>query len=197
MVVQIEKANQFRIAVKKNLILLTLIMGVFFSCSPTRVVVEKNKYEDFKLSNYSSFDFAQIETPNDSLVPYQEIVDQLKQNFTTAMEARGLKRDATDPDLRINFGVVVQDKVQTRETNLTTDPFTYAGQRNYYWEVREIPVNTYREGSLSVHFINNPGNVLVWAGTISEVVPKKEEKKNETIENAINQIFEYLDINNK
>ncbi|GAB3218647.1 hypothetical protein GCM10027454_06350 [Algoriphagus aestuariicola] len=197
MVVQIEKANQFRIAVKKNLILLTLIMGVFFSCSPTRVVVEKNKYEDFKLSNYSSFDFAQIETPNDSLVPYQEIVDQLKQNFTAAMEARGLKRDATDPDLRINFGVVVQDKVQTRETNLTTDPFTYAGQRNYYWEVREIPVNTYREGSLSVHFINNPGNVLVWAGTISEVVPKKEEKKNESIENAINQIFKYLDINNK
>nr|WP_241265098.1 DUF4136 domain-containing protein [Algoriphagus aestuariicola] len=172
-------------------------MGVFFSCSPTRVVVEKNKYEDFKLSNYSSFDFAQIETPNDSLVPYQEIVDQLKQNFTAAMEARGLKRDATDPDLRINFGVVVQDKVQTRETNLTTDPFTYAGQRNYYWEVREIPVNTYREGSLSVHFINNPGNVLVWAGTISEVVPKKEEKKNESIENAINQIFKYLDINNK
>ncbi len=181
----------------KNLLLLTLALGVFCSCSPTRVVVEKNKYEDFKLSGYSTFDFAQIDTPNDSLVPYQEIVDQLKQYFTVAMEARGLKQTEADPGLRINFGVVVQDKVQTRETNLSTDPFTYAGQRSYYWEVREIPVNTYREGSLTVHFVNNPGNVLVWAGTISEVVPKKQENRSTAIQNAVDQIFEYLDINNK
>lgn len=191
------KANKSQNTATKNLFLLALILGVFYSCAPTRVVVETNKYEDFKLSSYSTFDFAQIDVPNDSLVPYQQIVDQLKQNFVAAMEARGLKHDPADPSLKINFGLVVQDKVQTRETNVTSDPFTYAGQRSYYWEVREIPVGTYREGSLTVHFVNNPGNVLVWAGTISEVVPKKQENKKAAIQDAADQIFKYLDINNK
>lgn len=182
---------------KKQLTLLILALVVFSSCSPTRVVVEKNKYEDFKLSNYSSYDFAQINTPNDSLVPYKQIVDLLKENISKAMEARGLKLDTSEPDLRINLGVVVADKVQTRETNVTSDPFTYSGQRSYYWEVREVPVNTYREGSLTVHFVNNGGDVLVWAGTISEVVPKKEEDKIAAIQDAVAQIYKYLDINNK
>lgn len=174
-----------------------LALAAFTSCAPTRVVVEENKYEDFKLSQYSSFDFAQIDTPNDSLVPYQQIVDVLKENIVKAMEARGMKQDTSNPDLRINLGVVVADKVQTRETNVTSDPFTYSGQRNYYWEVREIPVNTYREGSVTVHFVNNPGNVLVWVGSISEVVPKKQEDKIAAIQDAVDQIFKYIDLNNK
>ena len=182
---------------KKNLYFVILALGSFFSCAPNRVVVEENKYEDFKLSQYSSFDFSQINTPSDSLVPYQQIVDLLKENITEAMEARGLKHATEQPDLRINLGVVVADKVQTRETNVTSDPFTYSGQRNYYWEVREIPVNTYREGSLTVHFVNNPGNVLVWAGTVSEVVPKKQEDKIAAVKDAVSQIFKHLDINNK
>lgn len=182
---------------KRNLILLILTLVIWSSCAPTRVVVEKNKYEDFKLGRYSSFDFAQIDTPNDSLVPYQQIVAQLKENITAAMVSRGLKLDTAAPDLKINLGVVVADKVQTRETNVTSDPFTYSGQRTYYWEVREIPVNTYREGSLTVHFVNNPGNVLVWAGMISEVVPKKEEEKPAAIQDAVDQIFKYIDLNNK
>lgn len=181
----------------KKLILLALGWGMLSSCSPTRVVVEDNKYEDFKMSNYTSFDFAQIDTPNDSLVPYQEIVRLLKEKITAKLVERGLKQETSNPGLRINLGVVVADKVQTRETNVTSDPFTYAGQRNYYWEVREIPVNTYREGSVTIHFVNNPGNVLVWAGTISEIVPKKEEDKLAAIQDAVDQIFTYLDINNK
>lgn len=182
---------------KKHLFSLVLAAVFLSSCAPTRVTVEENKYEDFKLSNYSTFAFAQINTPNDSLVPYHEIVDKLKKDFSAAMKARGLIQDSANPMLRVNFGLVVADKVQTRETNLGSDPFTYAGQRSYYWEVREIPVNTYREGSLTVHFVNNSGDVLVWAGTISEVVPKKQEDKNAAIENAVNEIFKYLDINNK
>ncbi len=111
------------------------------------------------------------------------------------MEARGLSHSETTPELLINLGLVVEDKVQTRETNLATDPFTYSGQRNYHWEVQEIPVSTYREGSLTVHFVANPSNLLVWVGTISEVVPKKEKNKPATVQDAINQIFEYLDTN--
>jgi hypothetical protein len=181
---------------KKNLIIMILAMGVFSSCAPTRVVVEENKYEDFKLGNYTTFDFAQIDTPNDSLVPYQQIVDQLKENITKAMESRGHQRSATNPSLKINLGVVVMDKVQKRETDLSSDPFTYSGTRSYYYEAREIPINSYREGSLTVHFVANPSNVLVWAGTISEVVPKKQEDKLAAIQDAVDQIFTYIDLNN-
>ena len=188
---------QDQICMKKTSVVLILSLCAFCSCSPTRVVVEKNKYEDFKISNYSTFDFAMINTPGDSMVSYQEVVEELRQTFTEAMDARGLKQDFVEPDLRVNFGIVVKDKVQTRETNLTSDPFTYSGQLSYYWQAREIPVNNYREGTLTVHFVNNPGNVLVWAGTISEVVSKKKPNKSKAIQEAVNQIFKYLDINNK
>jgi hypothetical protein len=117
--------------------------------------------------------------------------------MAAALEARGLKQDTSDPDLKINLGLVVEDKIQTRETNVSSDPFTYSGQRNYNWEVREIPVDEYREGSLTVHLINSTGNTLVWVGTISKVVPKKQKDKNEAVQNAVDQIFKYLDINNK
>lgn len=182
---------------KKNLMILSFLLALLSSCAPTRVVVEQNKYEDFKLSNYSTFDFAQIDTPNDSLVPYQQIVDLLKEKITVSMESRGLKRVSTDPSLKINLGLVVTNKVQQRHNNVSSDPYTYSGQRSYYWEVRELPVNSYREGSLTVHFIASPSNVLVWAGMISEVVPKKEEEKLTAIQDAVDQVFKYLDLNNK
>lgn len=181
----------------KKLLFPVIALILFCSCTPTRVVVEENRFDDFKLSDSSTFDFAQIDSPNDSLLGYTQIVNLLKETMVGKLESRGLTQDAAAPDLKINLGLVVEDKVQTRETNITSDPFTYSGQRNYNWEVREIPVNTYREGSLTVHFVNAAGNVLLWAGTISEVVPKKWEDKNEAVRNAVDQIFKYLDINNK
>jgi hypothetical protein len=182
----------------KNIILIAVLAWVILpSCSPTRVIVEKNQYQDFKMSNYSSFDFAQIDTPNDSLVPYEEIVGILKEKIALGLEERGFVRDSSNPELRVNLGVVVEDKVQTRTSNVTTDPFTYAGERKYYWERREIPVNSYRKGSLTVHFVNNSGDVLVWAGTISEVVPKKREKQLTTMQTVVNKVFKHLDENNK
>jgi hypothetical protein len=36
----------------------------------------------------------------------------------------------------------------------------------------------------------------VWAGTISEVVPKKQEDKLAAIQDAVDQIFTYIDLNN-
>lgn len=194
----IKKEKKSNLNHMKNIILIVILAWVILpSCSPTRVVVEKNQYLDFKMSNYTSYDFAQIDTPNDSLVPYEEIVKILKEKNSLGLEERGLVRITTNPDLRINLGVVVEDKVQTRTSNVTTDPFTYAGERKYYWERREIPVNSYRQGSLTVHFVNNSGNVLVWAGTISEVVPKKQEKKLATMQSVVDKVFEHLDANNK
>lgn len=178
---------------------LNLILGLVFtySCSPTRVVVEKNQYQDFKMGSYSSFDFAQIDIPNDSLVPYEEVVKILKEKISLKLKERGFVQNSSNPELRINLGVVVADEVQTRTSNVTTDPFTYAGERKYYWESREIPVNSYRKGSLTIHFVNNAGNILVWAGTISEVVPKKQEKRLATINSAVDQVFIHLDTYNK
>ena len=34
----------------------------------------------------------------------------------------------------INIGIVVEEKIQTREMNLRTDPPMHIGQRNYKWE---------------------------------------------------------------
>ena len=182
---------------KNNLFLPVLAMILLCSCAPTRVVVEKAQYEDFKLSDYSTFGFAKVDIPHDSLVSYSQVVKLLKEEMTDEFASRGLMQDTLNPDFRINLGLVVADKVQTREANVTSDPFTYSGQRNYNLEFREIPVDTYREGSLTVHFVNTSGNAPVWIGTISEVVPKNQKDKDKSVRNAVDQIFKQLDLNHK
>ncbi len=174
-------------------------LTLFFlcSCAANRVIVEKDKYGDFNLEEYSTFDFAQITLPNDDLVAYSQIVKLLKEEIADELEARELELDTLNPDLLINLGLVVADKVQTREGNVTSDPFTYSGQRNYDLEIRKIPVNTYREGSLTVHFVETSGKVLVWVGSISEVVSKDHQDEKKSVQNAVDLLFKSFDIHSK
>ena len=46
------------------------------------------------------------------------------------MEEAGIKL-SDNPQLLINFGISVQEKVQTRETNIHMH---FMGQRNYHWK---------------------------------------------------------------
>ena len=95
--------------------------------------------------------------------------------------------------MKINLGIVIENKEQTRETNLATDPFMYTGQRNYTWSSQEIVVNKYKEGTLTVHLIDAKNNQAAWVGVVSEIIPNKQEKKQIAIEKAIVEVFESID----
>jgi hypothetical protein len=169
-----------------------MLIFLSFACSSSLVTVEDNGYHDFNLSAYSSYDFYEIENTDPDNPNFERAIDLLKKEISSAMESRGLKQ-SSNPDLKINIGLVVEDKVQTRTTSLATDPFMYTGQRSYTWKSEEVPVNTYREGSVTLHLVETKNNSAVWVGSIDRVVPKKEEKKEEAITFAVSELFKEID----
>jgi hypothetical protein len=99
---------------------------------------------------------------------------------------------ADNPDLHVNIGIVVAEKVQTRETNLATpgDRAAYMGQRNYHWESQEVEVGRYREGTVIVHLVDQAKSKLVWQGAAESVLPEKQKNVPAVIEEAMKKLFE-------
>ena len=173
-----------------------LIIGSFlllaFSCTSSLVTVEDNAYQDFELSNYKSFDFLEIDNTNPENPNFEKAIALLMKDVEEEMVKRGLQK-SSNPDLKVNLGLVVEEKVQTRTTSLATDPFMYTGQRRYTWQSQEVPVNTYKEGSITLHLVDSKSNQAVWVGSIDRVVPKKDEKKAEAIDFAVTELFNEID----
>jgi hypothetical protein len=172
-----------------------LVLGLV-SCSTSKVSIDQGLYDDFDLDSYKSFSFLPVDQSNSEVPAFSESVVYLKEEITKQMNARGLSENNSGADLNINLGIVIQNKNQTRETSLATDPFMYFGQRNYTWQSQEIVVNKYKEGTLTMHLVDPSSNKAVWIGVISEIIPNKQEKKQELIEKAVLQIFESIDQKN-
>ena len=166
-----------------------LLAAVFLACSPVRVR-RTEPADGFALSNYRTFDFYAVETEGDALSPdYGRGVALLQDAVARQLQARGLTRKSADPDLRVNLGIVVNQKVQTRQTNLQTDPPNYIGQRRYTWKSREVEVDRYRQGTVSVHLVDPRKNELVWQGVAEGVVPEKDARLEKTIARGAEALF--------
>jgi hypothetical protein len=176
---------------KKHLFIL-LLLGIF-SCGGSRVIVENDQYKDFNLTDYKTFDFFEIDAQNSESPNFKENISYLEETISKGLAARGLIQSSNNPDLKINLGITIEDKIQTRTTSLATDPFMYSGQRSYTWQSKEVPVNTYRQGSLTVHLVDRSSNKAVWVGTIDQVLPNKAKNNPDAIESAVAEIFKELD----
>lgn len=171
---------------------LALVIGIS-SCSTTNIIVEKGLYEEFDLSNYKTYSFLEVDQSQSEIPAFSESVDYLKKEIAKQMVSRGLSEDNSAPDLKINLGIVIKNKEQTRETNLATDPFMYSGQRNYTWKSQEIVVNRYKEGTLTMHLVDAQTNKAEWVGVVAKIIPSKQEKKQAAIEEAVSEVFEAID----
>lgn len=181
---------------KLNSINLILLAFWVTSCVSSNVTVEKGADGEFALQGYKTYQFLDVEVENSHNEGFTLAVNFLKEEINKQMAARGLELAATDADLQINLGIVVEEKEQTRTTSLATDPFTYTGQRNYTWQSEEIVVNKYREGSMTMHLVDAATNEAVWVGTVSKIIPSKTEKKQQAIAEAVQDIFQEIETTN-
>ena len=112
----------------------------------------------------------------------------LKTAISRELQAKGLSQNSTDPDLLVNIGVVVLEKVQTRESRLGENP-TYMGTRNYSWERQDIEVGRYRDGTVTVHLVEPELKKMVWKGAAQGVLPNKEANVPDMIDQGMKQLF--------
>lgn len=164
---------------------------VLSRCGSGVEVLDTNAADQFQLQRYQTFDFFRLEASGDTAENFERNVDLLKQAIATELESKGLHQTSSSPDLMVNIGIVVEEKVQTRETTFREAPI-YVGQRRYHWESEEVEVGRYREGTVTVDLVDRKENNMVWEGAVEGVIPKKQEKVRERIKEGVEALFEKL-----
>jgi len=67
------------------------------------------------------------------------------------------------------------------------------GQRNYHWEVQEVPVGTYKVGTVSIDLVDTEQNKLVWSESERDVINKSTKKVRKRIDKGVKKIFRKFD----
>lgn len=175
----------------KNIIYFGVLLLGLGACTSVKVLNTKAA-DDFNLSDYQTFDFYEVRTSGDTLgEAFEERVELLKNEIARELNEMGLTRQPSNPDLMVNLGIVIEEKVQTRQTHIREAPI-YIGQRRYSWKSEEVEVGRYRKGTVSVDLVDPEQNELVWKGVAGGVIPRSNRKLERTIQEGVEELFSQI-----
>ncbi|MEK6481052.1 DUF4136 domain-containing protein [Catalinimonas sp. 4WD22] len=180
---------------RKNYSYLTLsfllnLLFLNYACTPVKIISNKLEPEAGS-GKYQTFNFYDLKVKSPRPEEVKEVrFDMLKDAVQRELEAIGLEK-AEDPDLWVNIGVLVEDKVQTRETDIREAPM-YIGQRNYHWESEEVVVDEYREGTVTIDLIDAETNKMVGQSVASGIIVENDEKLQKRIDEGMAKVFDDL-----
>lgn len=163
------------------------------SCSTGYHSPKISKEADFVIGDYSTFGFQPKMADGDSLPePFLENIDLIKKTIADNLVSKGLQ-ESQDPALIINLSALMEDKVQTRQTDFRTDGLPrYTGQRRYSWKSEEVPVGKYKAGTLFLGISDSRQDKLVWRGEIDNILPAKEAKIQARLVKAVDDLLNKL-----
>lgn len=171
-----------------------LVLILIGACSPITKVTVNPPAAKIQLTDYQTFDFSELEASGDTTSDFHQNMELFKNMVINEMNIRGLTQNTRDPDLKINLGIVVEEKTQTRQTSLA-DPgeWDYIGQRNYKWESQTVKVGTYKKGSVTLHLVDNERNEAVWVGVIEGILPDDKDKRDRAMKKGVKALFKKID----
>ncbi|GAB2545748.1 DUF4136 domain-containing protein [Spirosoma aerophilum] len=179
---------------KTSVSLLILLTSLLIAgCSPSYKIIRNERDNAATWNAYRTFAF--MDTTRISPMPgaaYQSAMEQVKQAVAAELINRGYRQidDRSSsglPDMLVNIGAVVNEKTQTRPTTIYEAP-RYIGQRRYHWQSQEVPVGTYREGTLNLHIVDRQRENLIWDAAVSSILGKKGVTQQQ-INEAVNKVF--------
>ena len=156
---------------------LMLALGMLAGCATSpSVSVQQDSNADF--SRFQTFGF--LEPLGTDRQGYQTIVSQtLRQAATREMQIRGFRYDPQAPQLLINFGADLNDRMRV---NTTTQPNRSMGmQRSSFnqrggfyntWPMhtQTTTVSQYQEGTVRIDVVDASRRQLVWESAVSSRV---------------------------
>lgn len=166
------------------------ITGIIGACTSAKVL-NREPSDNFSLAQYKTFNFFEVDAGGDSTLTdadYQAGIALLKREIARQLTLHGLQQSA-NPDLKVNIGLVVKEKVQTRDTDFRTDAPRYVGQRRYSWKSEQVEVGRYKEGTATVHLVDNAKNQMVWRGVVEDVIAAKPDKRDAQVTAAMAELF--------
>ena len=161
------------------LVLALAVAGCAASGPQVRAVSDKST----NFSQYRSFAFASpLGTDQGG---YQSVVSQnLKAATQRQLEARGIRYDAANPQLIVNFNAKLADKLKTSTTSTPTMTMGMGYGAGYYgyrggmyttWPLYQdqTTVTQYKEGTLNIDVADVARKQLVWEGVVVGTVTQK------------------------
>ena len=144
-----------------NTLLRALFVGVLLTSGcATGPTVIADKAPEADLSKYKTFAFFDRVTTDNA--DYSTILSShLKQTTRNELERLGYVYDETNPELRVNFFLKVEDRQEIRSTPTTGG---FYGYRFYTWGGVSIDTVDYKAGTLSIDLVDANRNALVWHG---------------------------------
>lgn len=168
----------------------TSILLLMSGCSPVRVI-SSSFSPNASTEDYQTFNFYDLEV--DAAEPElirEDRLNMLKEAVQKELNERGLEM-SDQPDMWVNIGVMVEEKVQTRETDIREAPL-YIGQRRYHWEREEVVVDEYRQGTVTIDLIDAEANEMIGQAVASGVIAEDDEKLRQRIDEGVEKVFAEL-----
>lgn len=166
-----------------------LFLFLFVACTPMKVLnTEQGDNVDF--AKYKTYNFYEVKASGDTISRgFTERAAILKNAIDKEMNKRGYTQ-SNHPDLLINIGVVIRERSQTRTTDFHTDAVPqYMGQRNYSWKSEDVIIGHYREGAISLDFVDAAQNKMVWKGSVGGIVPHSKSSIQKDAETGMKMLF--------
>ena len=173
-------------------LLLTLI-ALLAACSASAPKIITNSAPGFAIGAYGTYGFMQpLSTDRGSIRSLES--QQLIAATSRELEALGLARDDSNPDLLVNFMVATKEKIESRPT---AGPSVYYGRSRYgtwggygvgYGNTTEVVQRT--EGTLTIDIVDADRKELVWEGAATaRVTDSMRENQRAVIDAAVRDIF--------
>lgn len=176
--------------IKISIILSICIVFLLSGCTTVKVLSVQKK-SNFSLANYKTYDFQVVKLDVDTVPDYMTRIYLIRDELIKQLELSGLERSTENPDLLLNVGLVVEEKMQTRETDFSTDA-VYMGSRNYSWQSEEIEIGSYEEGTFTIDFIDAKDNDLKCMGVAQGVKVKKDKSAQKNIALGLGKLFKKI-----
>ena len=159
------------------------------------------------LRRYESFGWADpIGTDQNG---YQSLLSQsLKASTKAQLEARGLRYDAANPRLLVNFNARLDDRMKV--TNVPTPTMNmgmgvgmgrgYYGYRGGMYSTYpmyrdQTSVTPYKEGTLNIDIVDTARKQLVWEAVVTDTItPKKRDNLPKTVDDYMKAAFKKFPI---
>ncbi len=167
------------------------LMMMLPACSPLVKIEGTKQAEGTTINSYKTFDFYKLDTEVVPSPSFNQRTEWLKTEIAKQLTNRGLSQTSESPDLLVNIGIVIEEKVQTRETTIQDAP-RYMGTRSYHWESQEVAVGTYEEGTVTIDLVDRAKNEMIWKGIASSVIVKKDESSKKNIAKGVEALFAKL-----
>ncbi len=166
---------------RRLLILLISSLFTLAGCSNPKYTASVSPLADF--ARYKTFycaEYLEGINPAEPRYDNEEIRRLIRDAIISEMESRNYRLQDTDPDLLVEFVLIIQNKIDTIAQR-TTD--------YRYWQGFQTDFYNYKTGTILINFVEKTKGELVWQGRADSVLEHDPKNLKKRLAQIIKKIF--------